>query len=152
MNALCRAGRSDDRYGDERVSGLRLTGGIAPDGGAITVDCLDGRIASVMRGEEVAAAPAGARVVDVSGHVLMPAMAEPHAHVDKAYTADEYPNPTGDLDGAIVASHLCFRASSASEIERRARRAFAAYVARGCLAVRSHVVVWDWIGLRSLEG
>jgi cytosine deaminase len=134
------------------VSGLRLTGGVAPDGGEIAVDCLDGRIASVLRGEAVVAAPAGVRVVDVSGHVLMPAMAEPHGHVDKAYTADEYPNPTGDLDGAIVASHLSFMSSSASDIESRARRAFAAYVARGCLAVRSHVVVGNWIGLRSLEG
>jgi cytosine deaminase len=134
------------------VSGLRLTGGVAADGGAITVDCLDGRIASVMRGEAVAAAPTGVRVVDVSGHVLLPAMAEPHAHVDKAYTADEYPNPTGDLNGAIVVSHLSFMEASASDIERRARRAFAAYVANGCLAVRSHVVVGNWVGLRSLEG
>ena len=46
------------------------------------------------------------RVVDVSGHVLVPAMAEPHAHVDKAYTADEYPNPTGDLAGAILVSQV----------------------------------------------
>ncbi len=134
------------------MSGLRLAGAIAPDGDPITVDCLDGVIVSVMRGETVGAAPAGYRVVDVSGHVLMPAMAEPHAHVDKAYTADEYPNPTGDLAGAIVVSHLSFLASTASDIERRARRAFAAYVAKGCLAVRSHVVVVDWLGLRSLEG
>jgi cytosine deaminase len=118
------------------VSGLRLTGGVASDGGAITVDCLDGRIAAVMRGGAVAKAPAGTHVVDVSGHVLMSAMAEPHA----------------DLDGAIVASRLSFMASSASDIERNARRAFAAYAAKGCLAVRSHVVVANWIGLRSLEG
>jgi cytosine/creatinine deaminase len=134
------------------VSGLRLAGGVAPDGGPITIDCFDGRIAAVIRDEAVTAVPQGYRVVDVSGHVLMPAMAEPHAHVDKAYTADEYPNPTGDLAGAIAVSHLSFMASSASDIERRARRAFAAYVSKGCLAVRSHVVVVDWLGLRSLEG
>jgi cytosine deaminase len=82
----------------------------------------------------------------------MPAMAEPHGHVDKAYTADEYPNPTGDLHGAIVVSHLSLMASSASDIERRVRHVFAAYVAKGCLAIRSHVVVENWIGLRSLKG
>jgi cytosine deaminase len=131
---------------------LRLVGAIAPDGDPITLECTGDRITAVDRGPTPEAIEPGTEVLDVSGHILMPGLAEPHAHVDKAYTADDYPNPTGDLEGAILVSHLSFMASSADDIERRARRAFAAYVAKGCLAVRSHIVVSGWVGLRSLEG
>ena len=41
--------------------------------------------------------------VDLGSKLVLPAMAEPHAHLDKAFTADRVPNPTGDLDGAIAA-------------------------------------------------
>ena len=40
---------------------------------------------------------------DLAGMLLLPAMAEPHAHLDKALTAERVPNPTGDLAGAIDA-------------------------------------------------
>ncbi|MBO0728449.1 MAG: amidohydrolase family protein [Acidimicrobiaceae bacterium] len=131
---------------------LRLVGAVAPDGAPIGVECVGGRIAAVWRDRE--APPRGARtlVVDLAGHVLMPALAEPHAHVDKAYTADDHANPTGDLDGALKVSMLAFAESTAEDIERRARRAFAAYVAKGCLAVRTHVSVGPFVGLRSIEG
>lgn len=131
---------------------LRLTGALALDRAPIVVDCAGGRIAAVWR--EAPPPPPGAdtRVVDVAGHVLMPALAEPHAHVDKAYTADDADNPTGDLDGAIKVSALGFAASTVADIERRARRAFAAYAAKGCLAVRTHVAVGPFVGLRSIEG
>jgi len=36
-----------------------------------------------------------------AGYLLLPAPAEPHAHLDKALTADLVPNPAGDLMGAI---------------------------------------------------
>ena len=45
----------------------------------------------------------GMNVDDLGGWLLLPAMAEPHAHLDKALTADEVPNPKGDLHGAIDA-------------------------------------------------
>ena len=42
-------------------------------------------------------------VHDLKGWLLVPAMAEPHAHLDKALTADIVPNPSGELMGAITA-------------------------------------------------
>ena len=45
--------------------------------------------------------PAGAR--RATGYLLLPAFAEPHAHLDKAFLAERVPNPTGDLMGAILA-------------------------------------------------
>src|SRR5215216_2321158 len=41
--------------------------------------------------------------LDLTGYLLLPAPAEPHAHLDKALTAARVPNPTGDLVGAIEA-------------------------------------------------
>ena len=37
------------------------------------------------------------------GYLLLPAFAEPHAHLDKAFLAERVDNPTGDLLGAILA-------------------------------------------------
>src|SRR5919108_621134 len=39
----------------------------------------------------------------LGGYLLLPAPAEPHAHLDKAFTAARIANPTGDLDGAVQA-------------------------------------------------
>ena len=136
----------------DEAGSLRLESAVAPDGGPISVECTGGRITAVWRDGSSPPPGAGTVVADLAGHVLMPALAEPHAHVDKAYTADDYANPTGDLDGAIKVSMLSFAASTAEDIERRARRAFAAYVAKGCLAVRTHVSVGPFVGLRSIEG
>src|SRR5215212_8087590 len=44
-------------------------------------------------------------VVDLDGALLLPALSEPHAHLDKAFLAEVIPNPTGDLMGAIEAMH-----------------------------------------------
>ena len=70
----------------------------------------DGRRVDVsLRGPVIAsvepvgtAAPDGA-CEDLAGKLLLPAPAEPHAHLDKAYTAALVPNPKGDLLGAIEA-------------------------------------------------
>lgn len=40
---------------------------------------------------------------DLNRWLVLPAPAEPHAHLDKALRADLAPNPTGDLTGAIDA-------------------------------------------------
>ena len=43
------------------------------------------------------------QVVDGHGSLLTCALAEPHAHLDKAFLAERIHNPTGDLMGAIMA-------------------------------------------------
>jgi cytosine deaminase len=37
------------------------------------------------------------RAIDLKGYLLLPAPAEPHAHLDKAFLAERIPNPSGDL-------------------------------------------------------
>jgi cytosine/creatinine deaminase len=140
-----------------RPSGaLRLEGATDPEGLPVTVECAGGVITAVERGHDIVPGRGGAAdaafVVDLSGMTLMPALAEPHAHIDKAYTADLETNPTGDLTGAIDVSNRAFKTMTTSDVEGRARRALGAYLAKGCLAVRTHVAISQAIGLRSLEG
>lgn len=78
---------------------------------------------------------------EVSGPewLVLPAFVEPHAHLDKAYTADAVPNPAGDLAGAI-SGWLAYRPGIRPAAARaRAERAVRSLVARGTTRVRSHL-------------
>jgi len=87
----------------------------------------------------------------LSGYLLVPAPAEPHAHLDKAYSADRVSDPAGDL-GAAVAAWLRLRPSlDEADIRARAAGAVRAYVRNGATAIRTHVDVADDIGLRALS-
>jgi cytosine deaminase len=88
---------------------------------------------------------------DLSGYVLLPSFAEPHAHLDKALTASRAPNPAGDLAGAIAAMRAMADTLTASDIRDRAERAVRAHLALGTTAIRTHVDVGGRIGLRALD-
>ena len=94
----------------------------------------------------------GAEVDDLDGWLLLPAMAEPHAHLDKALTADEVPNPKGDLMGAIQAWFAAAekgRLSYERTVER-ATKAFELLLVHGVTAVRTHINVTADIGIVSV--
>jgi cytosine/creatinine deaminase len=94
----------------------------------------------------------GETVLPLDGRLLLPAPAEPHAHLDKALTADLVPNPAGDLLGAIDA-WLAFQVElTAADVARRAERAARRLLANGCTAIRTHVNVGVSIGLTAVEG
>lgn len=88
-------------------------------------------------------APAGTGdapdVVDLEGRLLLPAGADAHAHLDKAYTWDAINPPFGDLIGAIDAFHAFQEHITVEDIYARARRAALRLLANGTTAVRSHV-------------
>ncbi len=93
----------------------------------------------------------GHQVLDLSGYLLLPAPAEAHAHLDKAYTADAVPNPGGDLMGAVH-GWLAHRPTLTHDgIVRRAEAALLTYAAHGATAVRTHVDIGPDIGLRALQ-
>ncbi|SHK57636.1 amidohydrolase family protein [Actinacidiphila paucisporea] len=118
---LCGARLTDGRTVDVRLSGPRIeavgtAGSLAAPGPA-------GR-----------AQGAGTRI-DLRGYLLLPAPAEPHAHLDLALTAAADGPPAGDI----------------ADVQRRATEAALLQLGHGATAVRSHVRVGDVHGLRALE-
>jgi cytosine deaminase len=122
---LADGSRADVRLAGESIAELGPAGGLAPS-----------------PGEES---------LDLAGYVLLPGLAEPHAHLDKAFTADRVPNATGDLLGAIAAWHAHRATLEVEEIAERARAAALLALSHGATAVRTHVDVGAGIGLRSVE-
>lgn len=115
----------------------------------------DGTIAAVDPAPELSAGgrslrPADGETLDLEGYLLLPAPAEPHAHLDKALTADVVPNPAGDLLGAIEAWMARYPERTVEEIAGRARQAALRNLSHGCTAIRSHIDVNEFIGLRAV--
>ena len=89
--------------------------------------------------------------VDLEGYLLLPAPAEPHAHLDKALTSEFVANPRGDLGGAIEAWIAFSPQVTIEGMIERARRATHELVASGVTAVRSHANVHNGIGTDAIE-
>ena len=81
------------------------------------------------------AAQTPAQSVDLTGYLLLPAPAEPHAHYDTALTARCAGPPPQSPD----------------EAQRRATEAALTQLSQGATAVRTHVHIGDVAGLRNLE-
>jgi cytosine deaminase len=97
-------------------------------------------------------APAdGDDVLDLAGYVLLPAPAEPHAHLDKVLSADTVGVHAHDLLAAIEAWHAHRETIDADEIAGRATEGARMLLARGATAVRTHVDVGPGIELRAAE-
>jgi len=125
---------------------VRLTDDTTTD---VEIDDASGTIARV--GRDLGPSGPGASM-DLHGHLLLPAPAEPHAHLDKAFLAERIPNPSGDLAGAIVAMDANRGSMTADDIAVRAERAARMMVANGITAIRSHADTMTGHGLRSVEG
>jgi cytosine/creatinine deaminase len=92
-----------------------------------------------------------AEIVDLTGHLLLPAAVEPHAHLDKAFLADVVTNETGDLLGAIEAMTAARGHLNVSETLERAERAARLLAANGVGLVRTHADTTLDHGLISVE-
>jgi cytosine deaminase len=129
---------------------LQLGGVMLPNGQTGDVRLEGGMITAVE--PPGATAGAAARRLDLDGYLLLPAPAEPHAHLDKALTAGRAPNPSHDLPGAIAAWHTYRATLEPKEVAHRAVRAALEQLAHGATAIRTHVDVGPGVGLRALEG
>ncbi len=126
-----------------------LTNARLADGRHVDLRTADGRIAEVVN-HEPGATRSG---TDLGGWLLMAAMAEPHAHLDKALTADLVPNPAGDLSGAITAWIAAAGAGKITPdgITARAVDAMERLITSGVTVVRTHVNVIDSIGATAVS-
>jgi cytosine/creatinine deaminase len=93
----------------------------------------------------------GDEVLDLAGYVLLPAPAEPHAHLDKVLSADTVGVHAHDLPGAIEAWHAHRETIDADEIAGRAAEGARMLLAHGATAVRTHVDVGPGIELRAAD-
>ncbi|MFI8190838.1 amidohydrolase family protein [Streptomyces sp. NPDC085946] len=112
---------------------LLLCGARLTDGRTVDVRLCGGRIEAVGTAGSLAAGDARARV-DLTGYLLLPAPAEPHAHADTALSADACgPLPYDPRD-----------------VERRATEAALLQLGHGATALRAHVRVGGVQGLGAL--
>lgn len=108
---------------------MRFTGGRHPEGTVLDLYAANG----------VFVDPAEpATTVDLSGRTVLPALAEPHAHLDKALLASRFPNPAGDLIGAIEVMRAGWIAIDEEDIIDRALQTVRRLVASGTTLIRSH--------------
>jgi cytosine/creatinine deaminase len=128
---------------------MQLKNAILIEGSEVEVSVEGDRIAEVAPSRT--AVDADADALDLAGYVLLPAPAEPHAHLDKALTADRVVVQAGDLNAAIDAWHEHRRTLPVDDIVCRAEAAARASLARGVTAVRTHVDVGEGIELRAAE-
>lgn len=124
-----------------------LRDGRLPDGRHADIEITDGLIRAVRD----PSAPSGeAAIDDLGGWLILPALAEPHAHLDKALTAEIVPNPRGDLESGHEAWTAAARAGKFTHegMVARAIRAIELLMVHGVTAVRSHVNVGRDVGAR----
>ncbi|NUR84607.1 MAG: amidohydrolase family protein, partial [Nonomuraea sp.] len=110
---------------------VRLAGGLVTEVGTLTPQ----------RGEAV---------VDLEGRLLLPAFAEPHVHLDKAFTWARAGNAAGDLAGAM-SGYSRVAASPAADIAARALSALRCFLAAGTTAVRAQVGCGPLSGVTAIE-
>ncbi|MFE7167215.1 amidohydrolase family protein [Streptomyces sp. NPDC057616] len=117
-------------------SALLLCGARLTDGRTVDVRLSGGRIEAVgTAGSLVAGGPQGSGTrVDLTGYLLLPAPAEPHAHLDTALSAEG--------DGPV--------SYDSKEVQRRATEAALLQLGHGATALRAHVRVGDVQGLGAL--
>lgn len=66
-------------------------------------------------------------------------LVEPHAHLDKAFTATAFPNPEGTFAGAFAANTLEHGSRSLEAVRQRGERALQLAWRHGLRAIRSHI-------------
>src|SRR3954471_206756 len=115
-----------------------LTHARLADGRVVDV-LLDGAlVAGAVPGGTLAAGEPAAPL-DLDGFLLLPAPAEPHAHLDKALSYDLIQPPSGDLGLAIESWRAYAAGMTVDGIAERARAAALRLLANGTTAVRTHV-------------
>ncbi|MYV54266.1 hydrolase, partial [Streptomyces sp. SID3212] len=137
---------------DRAGGGLLLSGARLPDGRIVDVRLGGGLIEAVGTAGSLTAH--GARL-DLTGHLLLPAPAEPHAHSDTALTADAVDAVDSSAGSATVGSPAASSSYAPSyspeDVQRRATEAALLQLGHGATALRSHVRIGDAQGLGRLE-
>ncbi|MCE9621667.1 MAG: amidohydrolase family protein [Actinomycetia bacterium] len=127
------------------MADLFIKDALLPDGTTTSLRISDGLVASLG-----GSAHKDDVLLDAGGALLLPAMVEAHAHLDKAFLAETVLNPSGDLMGAIMAMDAAQANITQPDIEARAERAARLIARNGATAIRTHADVTKETGLTSV--
>ena len=108
------------------------------DGSTCDVELIDDVVRGV-RPSEGRPNEVGSSELDLTGFMLLPAAAEPHAHLDKALTWDLINPPAGDLEQAISSWQAYSLGMTVESIANRARTQALTMLRNGTTAIRCHV-------------
>lgn len=98
-------------------------------------------------------ASTGADTLDATGYAALPALVEPHVHLDKTLWGEPWrPNTAGPTIPEYIANERRVLAEVTTPIAVRSARLLEHMVANGALTIRSHVDVAPDIGLAHIEG
>lgn len=120
-----------------------------PDGTVRDVEINGNRVGRVVAAGQGRRSGSGAEI-DLSGFMLLPAPAEPHAHFDKALSAEAIRPPLGNLRDAIETWRRHASTMTVDDIRGRALEAALTLLANGTTSVRCHVDVL--LGDKPLRG
>lgn len=118
-----------------------LRGAQVPGRGPVDVQVAEGKVRDVLPAGTAPVPTDPARVVDLNGYLLVGAMAEPHAHLDKAGSWDAIRPPMGDLRAAITSWRAYADTMTEDDVAERARAQVLRNLAHGTTAIRTHVDV-----------
>jgi cytosine deaminase len=123
------------------LRGVRLAQPGRPLTEPVDLVLADGLIAAVVpagQADPSGLAP-GTKVQVLDGWLVTSALAEPHAHLDKALTVDRVVNRTGDLDGAVAGWMAVDAPTRYGDLVQRAVSVIRREAAAGVTALRTHV-------------
>ncbi|WP_216900989.1 amidohydrolase family protein [Synechococcus sp. CCY 9618] len=104
---------------------------------AVRLEHADGRIQAI---HAVAAGPAEESLSDPHPLPLaLTPLVEPHAHLDKAFSGEAFPNPDGTMAAAMEANRREAGSRRAQVVHQRGERALARAWRYGLRAIRSHI-------------
>ncbi len=127
------------------MTARRFINGRLPDGQGVELTAISGVF--VADGDDLG----DAETIDLDGKLVLPAFGEPHAHLDKTLLAERFPNPTGDLLGAIEVMRIGWATIDEADIVDRATRTVRRLVASGTTLIRSHADTNVFAGLKAIR-
>jgi cytosine deaminase len=110
-----------------------------PDGRRVDVAIENGVVTEVRDAVTSASDDENAHEIDLDGYLLLPATADPHAHLDKARSWDAINPPLGDLMSAIASWRDYTATMTEVDVVDRARAQALSMLRQGTTAIRSHV-------------
>ena len=83
--------------------------------------------------------------------LLLPRLVEPHAHIDKGFTWEKFPNLGGTYEGALEANMREHKLRTPESVRLRAEKALQRALKNGLRAIRTHIDSFGSIGNQSWD-